>query len=857
LVLSGGGARGIAQIGVLRVLERYNIPIDFISATSLGAIVGGLYASGYTVAQIESLALNTPWDDVLSLTEETRRTELFVDQKIAGDRSFFVLRFQGLEPVLPAAVSTGQRLTDFLSTQALQALYHPEPDFDHLKIPFRAVSTDLVSGRRVILSGGSLAEALRASATVPLLFAPIEKDSMKLVDGGLVSNVPVDIARDRGVDLVIVVNSTSSLRTADEMNAPWQTADQIMSIMMRVVNERQMGNADVVITPKVGQHLSSDFHGLDTLIRSGETAAEGQLAKILGLYAQKRAEMAGRAERAVTLAGPASVEFKGVPVPDSLRRSIELALHQPQISSESIHEATEDLFATGRYRDVWADVTADSQATRVTFTSVPEPLLRSVVVRGCRLVPEDEVRRSFLPLLGVPVQSAAITRALEEVLTEYRERGYSLARVDSTTFSEETGTLFVKLDEGIIDAVTVEGSVRTRIAFVLNEFPLRAGDVFEVAKARKGISNIAGTNLFAFVYLEVSYGNGRSPIITIRLRERPSQLVRFGMRADNERQFQGLVDIRDENFQGSGMDLGLTVAGGSRNLDAVLEYKARRLFDSYLTFSVEGFFRSIDSYLYTNASAMEANRWTRNRVGEYRESRYGVGLTFGGQLERLGNATIELLLQDVRNKSISNAEGLEEHFRLSMIRLGTIVDTKDSYPFPRTGVGLNFSYEFAFEGLGSQIGYNALRLSYENYATWGGRFCFHPRITMGFADKTMPFSQQFRLGGRENFFGLREDDSRGRQLLLLNLEWRYFLPFRILFDTYLRARYDLGTISSAPEEIKFSGLRHGMGLELAFGTPVGQAAFGAGESFFFSRDLPNNPVQLGPLLWYFTIGYQL
>jgi NTE family protein len=857
LVLSGGGARGIAQIGVLRVLEQHHIPIDFIASTSLGAIVGGLYASGYTVAQIESLALHTPWDDVLSLTEENRRTELFVDQKIAGDRSFLAVRFQGFEPVLPAAVSTGQRLTNFLSTQTLQALYHPVPDFDHLKTPFRAVATDLVSGKRVILSSGSLAEALRASATVPLLFAPIERDSMQLVDGGLVANIPVDVARARGVDIVIVVNSTSGLRTAHEMNAPWQTADQIMSIMMKVLNERQLSNADIVITPPVGNHLSSDFRGLDTLIRAGENAAEEQVGKILDLYARKRRTMDDRSDSAVALRHPTYIEFNGAPIPDSLREVIQNSLDQPQLTTELIQEATEDIYADGGVSDVWAEVVADSEKTKITLTSVSNPILNSVHFQGCRLVPQEEIQQQFLPLLGHPVGSHELTRALEGVLGEYRERGYSLARIVSENFDPESGRFQVTMNEGVIDAINVEGTERTQDAFVLNEFPLQPGDVFEVAKARKGISNIAGTTLFAFVYLEISYNPDGHPIVTIRLRERPSQLLRLGMRADNERQFQGLVDIRDENFRGSGMDLGLTVAGGSRNLDATLEYKARRLFNSYLTLGVGGFFKSIDSYLYANAASTEANRWARDRIGEYRESRYGVSLTFGGQLERLGNATVELILQDVRNTSLSNAENLKEHFRLSMVRLGTIVDTKNAYPFPTSGVGLNFSYEFAFQGLGSEIGYNALRLSYEDYATWGGRVTFHPRFTMGFADRTMPFSQQFRLGGRESFYGLREDDSRGRQLLLLNLEWRYFLPVRLLFDTYVRLRYDLGTISSEPEEIKFSGLRHGLGLELAFSTPVGQAAFGAGESFFFSRDLPNNPIQLGPLLWYFAIGYQL
>jgi NTE family protein len=345
-------------------------------------------------------------------------------------------------------------------------------------------------------------------------------------------------------------------------------------------------------------------------------------------------------------------------------------------------------------------------------------------------------------------------------------------------------------------------------------------------------------------------------VITIRLQERPSQLVRIGTRADNERYLQGLLDIRDENFQGSGMDLGMTVAGGQRNLDVVMEYKARRLFNSYLTFGVGGFIKTLDSYLYADGPQSDPYHWTRDVAAEYRDIRYGADVAFGTQLERLGNATLEFILEDVKIKSLDRAAALADQYRLALIRLGTIVDTKDRSPFPLSGVGLDISYEFAVDGLGSTISYNSLNVMYETYTTWAHRHTLHPRFTMGFADKTMPFAQEFRLGGLDSFFGTREDDRRGRELLLMNLEYRYFLPFKVLFETYLRVRYDLGTISEIPEEIKFSTLRHGLGLELAFDTPIGQAAVGAGKSFYFNRDLPNNPVQQGPLLWYFVIGYQ-
>ena len=852
LVLSGGGARGIAQIGVLRALERHGIPVDFIAATSLGAIVGGLYASGYTPDELEQMVRTTDWDDVLSFSDETVRRDRFIDQKLADDRSFLAVRFQGLEPVIPPAISSGQRLTNYLSTKTLQALYHPNPSFDDLKVRFRAVTTDLISGRQVVLKEGSLAEALRASATVPLLFTPVEKDSMQLIDGGLVTNIPVDVARREGYEIVIAVNSTSTLRTTDELNAPWQTADQIMGIMMQSSNEVQLKEADVVITPQVGNHLSSDFTGLDSLILQGELAGELAIKDIVKLIEQKQAGMTG--DDSFAIANP-EIEVRGEGISDSLRMNLLQSGHGTVTAGE-VRRRLRAIYSGGDFKDVYAEVHTDSQRCRLVYTLVQNPILRTVSFSGCNIIAASALEDEFASLLGKPVNHNSAEDALENIVREYRARGYSLARIKSTTFDEPTGYLRVVMDEGIIRKLTVEGLARTEEGFVLREFPLEEGDVFEIEAANRGVRNINSTKLFDYVYLEVSYVL-QQPVLTIRLKERPTQLMRFGLRVDNERNLQAYGDFRDENFKGTGTEWGLTMNGGGRNAEFLLEYKAHRLLDTYLTFNVNMFYSFYDSYFYGDAPNQGLNSWDRVQLGEYRDIRYGGRLVFGSQLERFGNATAELSLQNARIKSISNADSLEERYRLSTIRLGTVIDSKDSYPFPKSGFGVNVSYEFAFQGLGSQVGYNALRFMYESYSTWSKRHTFHPRLTVGFADRTMPLGQQFRLGGRETFFGTREDDRRGRQLLLLNLEYRYLLPVRILFNAYLRFRYDLGSISAIPEEIKFSTLRHGVGGEFALDSPIGPVVFGLGKSFFFNRKLPNNPVQDGPFLFYFMMGYQL
>ncbi|MCK7521904.1 MAG: hypothetical protein MZV64_31600 [Ignavibacteriales bacterium] len=195
--------------------------------------------------------------------DETQRSQLFVDQKLVDDRSFVAIRFEGLEPVLPPAVSIGSAPDGFpqcadaagavLSASRLRPSEDPVPRGGN--------------GSRVRRHGSFCMTAHwpKPSARAPrspCCSIRSSRTGMRLVDGGLVSNIPVDIARAAGCDIVIVRSRTSGLRTADEMKSPWETADQIMGIMMKRLNEAQMQKGDLIITPAIGRHLSSSFHGL-------------------------------------------------------------------------------------------------------------------------------------------------------------------------------------------------------------------------------------------------------------------------------------------------------------------------------------------------------------------------------------------------------------------------------------------------------------------------------------------------------------------------------------------------------------------------------------------------------------------
>ena len=257
LALSGGGARGFAQIGILQVLEEHNIPIDFIVGTSIGSIIGGLYAAGYSPDQIVEITKIIDWANIM--VDKPPRTNLFIAQKQESGKAILQLRFSGTTLSIPQAITPGQKLTSILNSLTLRAGFQTSSNFDQLKIPFRALACDLVTGHKVLLKDGNLAEAMRSSTAVPLLFEPVTRNNMMLVDGGLINNIPVDEVRELGADLVIALDTSSELNEKSNLKVPWKVADQVTSIMQAEKNKNQRVAADVLIQPELSDFKSDNF----------------------------------------------------------------------------------------------------------------------------------------------------------------------------------------------------------------------------------------------------------------------------------------------------------------------------------------------------------------------------------------------------------------------------------------------------------------------------------------------------------------------------------------------------------------------------------------------------------------------
>src|SRR5277367_2885198 len=281
LVLSGGGARGMAHIGVLKVLEELKVPIDCIAGTSMGAVVGGLYASGMTAQQIEATIRSVNWQD--AFRDSPPRRELAFRRK-QDDENFLVRLPLGLKHgklLLPKGFIQGQKLEETLRQLTLP--FSNTVQFDALPTPFRAVATDLVTGNAVLLDQGDLAIAMRASMSAPGVFAPVELNGRLLVDGGLAENLPINVARAMHPDILIVSDVSFPLQSRNELDSALSISNQMLAILVRKDTDRQrasLGAKDILIEPVLGASTATNFSTPGEFIARGETAARQALAKL-------------------------------------------------------------------------------------------------------------------------------------------------------------------------------------------------------------------------------------------------------------------------------------------------------------------------------------------------------------------------------------------------------------------------------------------------------------------------------------------------------------------------------------------------------------------------------------------------
>jgi len=281
LALSGGGARGMAHVGVLRALEEAGLPVDAIAANSMGAVIGSIYATGRTPAELEEVVRSMDWASLFSGRADRRTIPVVRRDDRYGD--LFGVRFDGKGARLPGGLLAEHRVNRFLIEHLAPASYATGGDFDRLPIPFRAVAADLADGERVILSRGDLARAVRASMSIPVFFPPVSWEGRLLVDGLVVDNMPTSVARTFEATVTVAIDVGSPQLDPEDYESSLGVASQVSDLLGGRRNRDFRSEPDVLIRPELGKHSATDYSGFEELIRAGYEAGVKAVPEIRAL----------------------------------------------------------------------------------------------------------------------------------------------------------------------------------------------------------------------------------------------------------------------------------------------------------------------------------------------------------------------------------------------------------------------------------------------------------------------------------------------------------------------------------------------------------------------------------------------
>jgi NTE family protein len=855
LALSGGGARGLAQIGILKSLEEHKIQIDMIVGTSVGAIIGGLYSSGYTTKELDSITHSIDWKSKLSFSEKYQREFLYLEQKKTLDKGLFTISLDGLKPVIPTSLSSGHQISETLNLLFLNARFKPHKNFLDLKNPFIAVATDLDNGKKIMLDSGNITDCVKASFTFPLLYSPTQINGLNLVDGGLTANIPVEPALDAGADFVIAVNSTSPLKTTEELKDPINTADQIISITMEQLNIKQLSKADIVITPDIGSYSSSDFRNIDFLIKKGYDKTN-ELERIINNKIDSL-EMSSSPYKGNFAINP-KVIINSELVPDSLINEIKQQQQDRFVTFVQIEKTLKSLYDIGYFYNVNALVRRDLDGLKLIYEFQNNPVLNGIKINNLHEILDNTVHSFEMKYKGKVLNNKLLYCFYLDLLKEVKDNNLSASDILKFKLDYQTNTINIDVSDGSINKIFITGNIKTEDNVILREIVLSKGNIAYKNNLKQSLQNIFSTNLFLQLSLQMDYDKlNKNPNLNVNVIEKSSRNISFAFRADNERNLQLLVDLRNGNLFGTNNELGATFSGGLRDRELKGEIKSNRFFNTIFTYNLSGYYRYKNIFNYSQQKDFVNNEYSRTQLGEFRDYRYGGSFLVGTQVERIGTIYSQISLEKLYRETLSGDAPKDYDSKILKLKFGGKIDTQNKYPFPDNGSNINYFYESSQNLFTEGISYSRLQFGFEQYFSLGKHSTIKPKFIFGFADKTTPLMEQFSLGGENSFFGMVEDELRGRQVMTASVEYRYMFPFKLFFDTYASVRYDLGQMWETADDIRFKDLRHGIGLSVLFDTPVGKASFSAGRSFIINKGLKEDSFMFGPYTFYFSIGYDL
>ena len=371
LTLSGGGAKGFAHIGILHAIDSAGLQVDYISGTSMGSIIGGMYAAGYSAAEIEKIALSVDWERIF-----TRRADLqnvHPRKKEDHGRHILELPLEGWRFRFPSGAIEGQELWNLLN-EVFLPVYHLET-FDDLPVPFACVATDLGSGEAVVLRDGDLVKAIRASMAIPSVFTTVEIDGKRLIDGGVVQNFPVSLVKEMGADFAIGVNVSQGLRPAEKLTSPIDILYQLGFYRDALSFPEDFKQTDLYIAPELSEYSAASFGNVEEIIEQGKKAGKEFFQELKELAEkQRKKELSEARKERKSISRPEyliidSIVYQGLKdiKPWVVRNHLDIRPGD-SVSPEAINLSIRQLHATALFDRIHYQVVPGSGDNRVTLS---------------------------------------------------------------------------------------------------------------------------------------------------------------------------------------------------------------------------------------------------------------------------------------------------------------------------------------------------------------------------------------------------------------------------------------------------------------------------------------------------------
>ena len=800
LALSGGGTRGIAHIGVIKALEEAEIPISGIAGSSIGAIVGGLYAAGYTVPELEAMAGSIDWGEVF--LDAPERKSLPLSRKSTQSIGILELRFEDARPYIPSALTAGQRISRVLQDMVNRAPYRGEPDFNHLKIPFSAVCTDLNNGERVLFRDGDLAEAIFASMAFPLLVAPVQYHNRLLIDGGIAENIPVHAAREMG-DFVIAVNVTMPPTLGSAPYEPWVIANQVTGLMQQQQHKALLAEADFVISPLPDTLSNFSFSEVGSLIEMGYQAAMASMDRLK----EKLSLLKCSQDSCSVAAHYFRINSQNIP-----NRELQLkayrAINNGRLPRRC--EIQDDLDKIEENPDILCAEASVSGDTLI-YQAILNPIITSIEFTGVTQFDPSELQN----ILGGEDKNEDSLRysdlRLEDLLRAYRRIGNPLAKIESIR-SGQDGRVQIRIDEGKIRRIRIEGLKHLSEGRVMRDFNLEIGRPLNVVELNRSLDELFGSDLFNIVRATISDG-----VVTIKVQEKPTPRLRLGAGVDSERHGRGLVELSHESIPLLGGQATAWIKYGEFDERYELTYRNLAILKTYLEGSASLISSRTEYHYYDTKGESQ---------GGYHFDRLGISAHIGQQFHTWGRLLFGFQASRVR----SNYQYAPPELNLRKFFIRSELDTQDRSDFPSTGLRYDFLLETGASTLGGEIAYNRMQVELSKAQPITRRITVLARVRGGLCDQTTPFPEWFRLGGETSFYGLHYHELAGRQVANLSIEIREDLISRFLADSFLSIRGDVGAIWEDQEgDISTDDFMRGIGLSLALDTFLGPMSLSYGH----------------------------